>query len=42
MGDGVQTGINCCINTGTVIGAGAWIGPGAVARGNIANGARVF
>lgn len=42
MGDGVQTGINCAINTGTVIGGGAWIGPGAVAKGSIAPGARVF
>ena len=42
IGDGVQTGINCSINTGTVIGGGAWIGPGAVAKGNIAAGARVF
>jgi bifunctional UDP-N-acetylglucosamine pyrophosphorylase/glucosamine-1-phosphate N-acetyltransferase len=42
MGDGVQTGINCSINTGTVIGGGAWIGPGAVAKGSIATGTRVF
>ena len=42
MGDGVRTGINACLNPGTVIGGGAWIGPGAVACGDIAPGARVF
>jgi bifunctional UDP-N-acetylglucosamine pyrophosphorylase/glucosamine-1-phosphate N-acetyltransferase len=42
MGDDVQTGINASINTGTIIGAGAWIGPGTLAKGEIAPAARVF
>ena len=42
MGDGVQTGINTCINPGTVIGGGAWIGPGALTGGEIAPGGRVW
>ncbi len=42
IGDGVQSGINASINTGTIIGDNAWIGPGALAKGNIAPGSRVF
>ncbi len=33
LGDGVETGINSCIDTGTSIGGGSFIWPGAVARG---------
>ena len=35
MGDNVQTGINSMINTGTVIGNNAFIGLGAIAKGEI-------
>jgi UDP-N-acetylglucosamine diphosphorylase/glucosamine-1-phosphate N-acetyltransferase len=35
IGDNVKTGINSCINIGTVIGNNTFIGPGVVARGNI-------
>ncbi|MEN8615357.1 bifunctional sugar-1-phosphate nucleotidylyltransferase/acetyltransferase [Dehalogenimonas sp. THU2] len=42
MGDGVSTGVNACINPGTVIGSYALIGPGAVVSGRVAAGARVF
>jgi bifunctional UDP-N-acetylglucosamine pyrophosphorylase/glucosamine-1-phosphate N-acetyltransferase len=35
IGDNVKTGINSCINVGTVIGNNTLIGPGVVARGNI-------
>jgi len=42
IGDGVETGINACINIGTVIGNNAQIGPGALASGVILPNARVF
>ena len=42
IGDGVETGINVCINVGTVIGNGTLIGPGAVASGVILPGSQVF
>jgi bifunctional UDP-N-acetylglucosamine pyrophosphorylase/glucosamine-1-phosphate N-acetyltransferase len=42
IGDGVETGINACINVGAVIGNGTIIGPGAVASGIISPGSRVF
>ena len=35
IGDNVKTGINSCINVGTVIGNNSLIGPGVVAKGNI-------
>jgi len=35
MGDNVQTGINSVINVGTMIGNNVFIGPGAVAKGEI-------
>lgn len=35
LGDGVQTGINACINVGSLIGSNTYIGPGAVASGVI-------
>jgi UDP-N-acetylglucosamine diphosphorylase / glucose-1-phosphate thymidylyltransferase / UDP-N-acetylgalactosamine diphosphorylase / glucosamine-1-phosphate N-acetyltransferase / galactosamine-1-phosphate N-acetyltransferase len=42
IGDGVETGINSCINVGTLIGNNTFIGPGALAHGTIAPGSRVF
>lgn len=42
MGDGVQTGINACINVGTVIGSNTLIGPGTLASGIIEAGSKVF
>ncbi|MDZ4230922.1 MAG: bifunctional sugar-1-phosphate nucleotidylyltransferase/acetyltransferase [Dehalococcoidales bacterium] len=42
MGDRVETGINACINVGTMIGNGTHIGPGAVAHGVISPNSKVF
>jgi UDP-N-acetylglucosamine diphosphorylase/glucosamine-1-phosphate N-acetyltransferase len=42
LGDGVKTGINASINTGTMVGNGSFIGPGAVASGMISPGSRIF
>lgn len=42
MGDGVKTGINSCINIGTVIGSNTLIGPGAVASGVILPNSKIF
>lgn len=42
MGDDVQTGINSMINVGTMIGNKVFIGPGAVANGEIKPGARIM
>ncbi len=42
MGDGVKTGINVSIDVGTVIGEGSSIGPGALVRGNVAPGSRIY
>lgn len=42
IGDHVETGINACINVGSVIGNNVFIGPGAVARGVILPEARIF
>lgn len=42
IGDGVETGINVCINVGTVIGNGTLIGPGAVVSGVISPDSQVF
>ncbi len=42
MGDGVKTGINACINIGTVIGNNTLIGPGAVASGIIQPNSQIF
>ena len=36
LGDGVQTGINVTINTGSTIGNGCFIGPGALVTGEVA------
>ena len=42
MGDDVSTGINSCVNIGTVIGNNAQIGPGALAHGVISPNAKIF
>ncbi|MFC1932136.1 bifunctional sugar-1-phosphate nucleotidylyltransferase/acetyltransferase [Chloroflexota bacterium] len=42
IGDGVKTGINACINIGTVIGNNTQIGPGAVAKGVISPDSKIF
>ncbi|GAH47150.1 unnamed protein product, partial [marine sediment metagenome] len=42
MGDRVETGINACINVGSVIGNNTHIGPGAVASGVISPDSRIF
>lgn len=42
MGDHVETGINACINVGSLIGDNSRIGPGAVAGGIINPGSKVF
>ncbi len=42
MGDGVKTGINACINIGTLIGNNAQIGPGALAQGVILPDSQIF
>jgi bifunctional UDP-N-acetylglucosamine pyrophosphorylase/glucosamine-1-phosphate N-acetyltransferase len=41
MGDNVKTGINSSIDSGTIIGEEAFIGPNAMARGNIAPKSRI-
>lgn len=41
MGDEVKTGINSMIDTGTIIGNKALIGPGAMADGEIGEGSRI-
>lgn len=42
IGDGVKTGINACINVGSMIGNNVHIGPGAVASGIIAPDSKIF
>lgn len=42
MGDDVKTGINATIDVGTIIGEGTMIGMGALAKGTIAPGSRIF
>jgi bifunctional UDP-N-acetylglucosamine pyrophosphorylase/glucosamine-1-phosphate N-acetyltransferase len=42
IGDGVQTGINASIDSGSLIGNGTWIGPGALASGIITPNSRIF
>jgi len=41
MGDDVKTGINCSIEPGTIVGENSFIGPNAVASGNIAPHSRI-
>ncbi|MFC2056535.1 bifunctional sugar-1-phosphate nucleotidylyltransferase/acetyltransferase [Chloroflexota bacterium] len=42
MGDRVETGINSCINIGTMIGNDTQIGPGALAHGIIPPNSKIF
>ncbi|MFC1988303.1 bifunctional sugar-1-phosphate nucleotidylyltransferase/acetyltransferase [Chloroflexota bacterium] len=42
IGDGVKTGINACINIGTIIGNNTQIGPGAVVGGIIPPDSKIF
>ena len=42
IGDRVETGINACINVGSMIGNGTHIGPGAIASGVISPDSRIF
>ena len=42
IGDGVETGINVCINVGSMIGNNTRIGAGAIASGVILPGSRLF
>jgi UDP-N-acetylglucosamine diphosphorylase/glucosamine-1-phosphate N-acetyltransferase len=42
LGDRVQTGINACIDVGSLIGNDTYIGAGAVASGVIAPNSRIF
>ncbi len=42
MGDDVKTGINATIDVGTIIGEGTMVGMGAVVRGTVAPGSRIF
>ncbi|MBA7661038.1 Bifunctional protein GlmU [subsurface metagenome] len=42
IGDGVETGINACINVGCIIGNNTHIGPGAVVSGVILPDSRIF
>jgi bifunctional UDP-N-acetylglucosamine pyrophosphorylase/glucosamine-1-phosphate N-acetyltransferase len=42
MGDHVETGINSCINIGTVIGNNAQVGPGALVRGVISPNSKIL
>ena len=41
LGDNVRTGINVSIFPGVKIGAGAWVGPGAIVREDVPSGARI-
>ncbi len=42
IGDEVKTGINACINVGTIIGNNTQIGPGAIASGVISPDSKIF
>jgi UDP-N-acetylglucosamine diphosphorylase/glucosamine-1-phosphate N-acetyltransferase len=42
IGDKVETGINASINVGTMIGNNTFVGPGAIVKGVIEPGARIF
>ncbi|MCK5654307.1 MAG: NTP transferase domain-containing protein [Dehalococcoidia bacterium] len=42
LGDGVQSGINACIDVGSLIGNDTYIGAGALASGVIAPNSRIF
>ena len=42
IGDRVETGINACINVGSMIGNNTHIGPGAIASGVILPDSKIF
>jgi UDP-N-acetylglucosamine diphosphorylase/glucosamine-1-phosphate N-acetyltransferase len=42
IGDKVETGINSSINVGTLIGNNSFIGPGALAHGEISPGSKIY
>lgn len=42
VGDDVKTGINASIDSGTIIGEGAFVGPGAYAQGFISANGRIY
>ena len=42
IGDGVEIGINACIDTGSIIGNETYIGPGAQVSGVISPGSRLY
>jgi len=42
IGDRVETGINACINVGSMVGNNTHIGPGAIASGVISPDSRIF
>jgi bifunctional UDP-N-acetylglucosamine pyrophosphorylase/glucosamine-1-phosphate N-acetyltransferase len=42
IGDRVETGINACINTGSMIGNNTHIGPGAIASGVMLPDSKIF
>jgi len=42
VGDGVQTGINACINVGSMIGDHTYIGPGALVSGVVLPNSNIF
>lgn len=42
LGDGVQTGINACLNVGCSIGNDSWVGPGVLVRGVFRPRSKIF
>jgi bifunctional UDP-N-acetylglucosamine pyrophosphorylase/glucosamine-1-phosphate N-acetyltransferase len=42
IGDRVETGINACINVGSIIGNNTHIGPGAIVSGVILPGSKIL
>jgi tetrahydrodipicolinate N-succinyltransferase len=42
IGDGVQTGINSCINVGSIIGNNTHIGPGAIISGVVSPNSVIY
>ena len=42
IGDNTQTGINSMLNTGSILGNNVFIGPGAVAKGEIEPNAKIM
>ena len=42
LGDNVSTGINSCINVGTIIGMNSIVGAGKIASGNYPDGSKIL